>query len=81
MTTRKIVTALGLFAFTNAHAVMDIPKPCNFKKGLTNGPITKSRFPCKKSEAPFANNYIGSIWSSDLAQPLHFATTATYGGG
>ena len=61
MATRKIVMGMCLFAFAKAHAVMEIPKPCNFKKSLTNGPITRSEFPCKKSEAPFAESCTGSI--------------------
>ena len=81
MATRKILMSMGLFAFAKAHAVMEIPKPCNFKKGLTNGPITRSEFPCKKSEAPFAESCTRSIWSGDSAQPLHLATAATHGGG
>jgi hypothetical protein len=78
---RKIATVLGLVALASAHAVMDIPKPCNYKKGLTNGPMIQSAFPCKKNEAPFADNCTGSIWSGDSPQPLHLATAATHGGG
>jgi hypothetical protein len=81
MTVRKLAVALSIFALTNAHAVMDTPKPYGFGNGLTNGPMTEPGFPCKKDEVSFTDSSSNSTWSGGSTQLLHLTTTATHGGG
>jgi len=81
ITFSTLAIAFGLFSLTNAHAVMDTPKPYGFGDGLTNGPMTESGFPCKKDEVSFTDSSSNNTWSGGSSQLLHLTTAATHGGG